>query len=230
MRRDYQDVTQAPAPEGRGFLFQREAGILVPLGQAVVTGALAFIVTLILGRIVLDWFVVLDYPKVAFEIALVVGAVVCLGLWIVMLITWANNADLKVVTVAQSQPASTVTRTKHMVEIDIVRKGKGGYQRTTAEFPLSDALMVQVVQVLLGGRGFTERGMTGKGKLLTPDEWEAVTDVLEENNIIEWVNPDEHRQGYQLTPDGDELMRKWLEQQGIAPPPPPEKKSRRSRA
>jgi hypothetical protein len=227
----YQEVVQqAPDPEGRGFLYQREAGIFVPLGQALVTGFLAFILVFMIVWLITDFAMILDGWKVAGGLAVVVGTIVCFLQWRYGLRHWAYNADLNTALVVPVEPDAPITKSKHMIELDIVRKDKDGYKRSTASFPLSDALMVQVTLVLLSGRGFSERGMTGKGSLLTPKQWEAVIDTLEENGIIELVNTEAAQQGYQLTEEGYEIMTKWLKQMGVNPPPPPEKKSRRARA
>ncbi len=215
-----QDVPQAqPAADNRGFLFKREAGVSLPLLQAAVTGFLVAVVVYILVIFALDFFVVLDGWKYAGGLAGIVGAIVTLKQWLEGVSHWVYNSDLHVFPPVAAAPEAPVTKTQHMIELDILRNDKSGYKRETATFTLSDALMVQVAQVLLSRKGFTERGMTGKGKLLTPKQWDDVVRTMDKARIIELVNPREPRQGWQLTDDGEQIMRKWLEQMGVNPSP-----------
>ena len=120
------------------------------------------------------------------------------------------------------EPAEPATE-RFEVEIRQRRALENGTTRVTAATLLSGPNAIararNVAQRLANGTALSEASLTGRGKPLRQSEWEAFRRNLISHRLAEWIDPDAHTQGTQLTALGLETMRAIA---GYPPTPPKE--------
>jgi len=80
------------------------------------------------------------------------------------------------------------------------------FSQTWRALPVAPYKLKVIAQAVLNGEGFTYRKWAGEGKLLTDPEWRTLHRSMVDLGMLEQVNEDDPRQGYNWTPFGQDVM------------------------
>lgn len=200
----YYPKYQPPNPvQAQKYLHTPEAGAVVPLLQASVTGLLFGLIAVTL----LIWQNVNDWPVYAILVWLGSTSVTWLSLqkhW--MSLTTIErftgidiNQDGVVGDVVETSPA-------HVVRVDLRQDTDDGYKVTKAELPIDESALCVLAGGLMTGRPLSEREWCGTGKPLSSLTYRNLIKHMVNRQLIEQVNPKDTRQGYKLTRVGKAAM------------------------
>jgi hypothetical protein len=190
------------------FLYRYLAGLLLPLGQATVTAAMAFIVT---------W--VLFYTFNAIDVwkpALIVFVITWAGTWVYLMWRWLNitaaleratgidmNGD-GVIGAERKKPSQPL-----VIRLDDVRNGN--YRSRQIELDVTEAQLEEFARGSLNGTPFTERQWTGKGKPFSSGQDGTFRPFRKEwlrQGLVEVVSDKDNRQGFDFTDEGWAMLEK----------------------
>lgn len=197
--------------------------IVLPAGQAVVTGFAAFVTVSSVA-----WYQKIDNPLAAGGVA----AGVAFGLsWIAALFWWRSRVEA---ATNEPQPAiiSPVTHPAETVRVEL-EKPNGAYTWIDyLDLPFDRDLVYRAAGELVK-RDFETSNLGGAGKPITRSQAEAFRDWLISKDLAGWYRPDAHVKGWGIKPAGRAILRR-LYQAGVMAdvidPLPPSRKADTSAA
>ena len=199
------------------YLHTGAAGATLPLSQALITGILVGL-TVLASMI---YYRVSDGPF----FALIAGLVVATGTWLFSIRHWFNLTVLENYTGLDidndgvvGDPESSEPVAVRPVRVDIEERDHQGRHvgTTRATFP-NEWRMIQLAEHIIINKGtFSEPALCGKGKILTPKEYQEIKTEMLARGMLVARNPREPKQGYEVTRAGLAVMRDMLDR----PPSP----------
>jgi len=202
-------VAPPPAPSNgygeRQFLHTLLAGVGLPLAQAFTTGGIVFLVGLVLAFN----FNALD----PWRWPLTLGALTTAGMWVVLQRRWLNLTRLERFLGMEldgipNEPP--VKREPTVIRIDHVREG-GRYQSDRVTLPADESQLRALAEGFAAGRPFSEREWAGAGKPFASQEFRELRAAMLRAGLIQYKNPSEPRQGFNLTEDGVAWRNKYAD-------------------
>lgn len=192
-----------PAYSDKQFLHTQTAAVAVPLMQSAVTGGMVFIVCLVIAIKVnaIDLF---TWPAVF-------GVLTFGGMWIWLQRRWLNLTNLEVFlgkdlnndqVIGQKQ-VQTVT----VIRVENVEAGR--YRSRDIKLSADESQLIQLANGFSNGRPFTEREWAGTGKPFSSDGFRMLRGEMLKGGLIELKNESAPKQGFKLTVDGNEWMKKY---------------------
>jgi len=183
-----------------------EAGVLIPLQQAGITGLFVGLICLVSTV----YFAVDDWPIISLLSWLVSTFLV----WLILQKRWLSLTAVEKWTGQDlnhdgviGDPEQTESP-RHTVTVELVTAQPNGCNtKTLARLPVSEYDLSLVAGGLLAGRPFSERQWTGQGKPLSVNQFRDLRDEMSKRGIVEQANPKDPRQGYKLTKAGQAVMR-----------------------
>ncbi len=206
----FQNVTPAPMPQAESteFLHTQQAGLIVPLSQALATGGIVFLLVLTLAFV----FDAMDPLKPA----LVAGVLGVTAWWLVSLRSWSrltkrNPLGVEVRSVDDDGDEST----PRVIRVQLDRVTETGHYQQSSIFDLpkgvTEAMMASLANGILNlHQPFTELEWCGPDKPFSMSKFRQLRALLENRSLIEPKNPKDKRQGIQFNADGEELLRSFL--------------------
>jgi HAMP domain-containing protein len=179
----------------------RESDLVVPFGQAAVTGFLTALLVL-LGAAFLSFY--LEIGK-GFWWWLSVGGLVF------ALVTWWKWRGLLEDTRSLLRKAETIVNMDldrdgvigETVRLETVEKDQEGVRRGEIEtLPISRERFEKFARGVSGGRGLAVSTWTGSAGLFSRSEYDALMDYLQRAGIVRWKNENAPHQGRELTRAG----------------------------
>lgn len=179
-----------------------EADVLVPLAQALITGAM-------LGLVAFG----LMWPVIGFRWAASVFAVifglVTVGVWTTLVTGYYRMLSTVEEIVKEAPPAKEIA-TVEIATVDNKRRGYTSLKR----FHLPENVDVKSFNVFLAGitkgRPITLDLWTGKGGQFSRTEFNSILANLAEANYIQFKNPQHPQQGRMLTTGGRKAIVEYL--------------------
>lgn len=179
----------------RAHLHTPAAGVLLPIAQATITGALAG-----LAAVVFAWL--LRSPAAWRWGAAVFVGVVMLA-WLLLLWRWLGlTAPLEQLTGLDLNRDGVIGPRTIRVEVT-----SADHRNTTiAELPYSDRLGT-FARGALAGEPISERRWSGAGALFSQAEFRTLRDVMLARGWLRWNDPGNPQQGLELSPAGRACLR-----------------------
>lgn len=177
--------------------------VLVPLVQALVTGALlGGLVVFTLGEIVPDLDV--DPLKAWAGLALAISTVA----WLLLLgqtrrLLWA----LEKVTRLDLDGDRQVGQPSPVVRVEVTN----GQREMYLDLPGRPEALATMALGVLNGRSLAEGTWSGRGGLFSRSEFRQIRDILIERGLAVWRNPEAKAQGVELTAAGRAVFRRLAE-------------------
>lgn len=190
------ELPPAPQESDRAHLFTTAAGLLLPLGQALITGALA-------GLAAGCYAALLSAPG-AWRWGVGVGVGVIVLAWVVMLWRW-----LDLTRPLEKLTGLDLNRDGHIAKPETIRVAVTSEDRkhtTIAELPYLSKLP-DFARGVLAGDPISERHWSGAGALFSQSEYRQVRDLLLSRGWLYWNNADAPQQGLTLSPGGRAALR-----------------------
>jgi hypothetical protein len=185
------------------YLHTPQAGALVPLAQAAVTGALvaAIVCTVLVWQKVSDSLV---FTLLSFLVVTLVS-------WVVLQRHWFSLTAVERFTGLDINGDGRIGDKSivksHVVEIDLRTRDEGGYLHSAvATLPVRESDFVTVARGVAAGRPFTEREWTGADNPLSINQFKDVRAEMIKRGILEPVNRDAPQQGYKFTRSGKAVL------------------------
>lgn len=219
LRQRYQYTTTQPgamteAPElgdpqanepARAHLFTPAAGVLLPVLQALITGALFALA---------GWgYAWLLKAGEAWRWGLGVGLGAAVLAWLAMLGRWLDlTAPLERLTRIDLNRDGYIGR-PDTIRVEVTSEDRR--QTTVAEIPYASKLP-DFARGLLAGAPISERHWSGAGALFSQSEFRQVRDIFIARGWLRWSNPEAPQQGLELTPGGRAALRALAN--GVIPP------------
>lgn len=181
-----------------------ESEIVVPVGQAVITGLLVMALAVVIAFVPLPW--------VVFALLFVL---VTLILWLLLIVDGRRllwriertfGADLDG-DGAQGPPAEP-----QMFRIELSERTPAGQRTAWLDVPGTTDTFATVCQSALSGLPLSEARWTGTGNPYARSQWAALRDTMLDRGLWEWMNPKARAQGLRLTAAGRHVLRAWLVQ------------------
>lgn len=88
----------------------------------------------------------------------------------------------------------------------VILTSEDGLHSRYIDIPASEEELITIAQGLQAGAPFTLAALTGRGRLLSRAQFEALRGYFLENGLMRWVNEDAPAQGVALTASGSDLM------------------------
>jgi len=207
--------------EARRHYQSREAAVVIPLFQALITGAASAVV---IGVVIGGFLIWMDRPAVipALLAAGVSFPVVALLSWMNRMNDWrrliwhletAFRVDIdQDEEIGDPEPEERTAT----VRVEVVDRETG--RQVWCELPNADKLPA-FFRGVLTGRGLAETTWGGKGKLFSLPEYRAFRETLLRRGWIEYVDPDAPLLGYRLTRAGEAVARHFASKYDSSPPP-----------
>ena len=206
----FQNVTPAPMPQAESteFLHTQQAGLIVPLSQALATGGIVFLLVLTLAFV----FDAMDPLKPA----LVAGVLGVTAWWLVSLRSWSrltkrNPLGVEVRSVDDDGDEST----PRVIRVQLDRVTETGRYQQSSIFDLpkgvTEAMMADLaVGILRMKRPLTESEWCGAGKPFAMPGFRQLMLVLEPRSLVEFKNPKSPNQGRRFTAEGEQFLEQFL--------------------
>ena len=184
----------------------RESDLLVPIGQAVTSGAFAFVAVLLAVRLA---GINYDIPGTFWDRLAAAGLFGVLVAWIRWrglledtrsllrrAETWINR-DLD----GDDQIGEPTGETVRLETIN--DNGAAGHY---ANLPISRDRLETFARAVAGGRGLAVSTWTGSAGMFSRSEFDQLMSYLERAGIVRWTNAQAHGQGRELTRPGRVAM------------------------
>jgi len=186
-------------------LHNREAGAALPFFQALITGGLIGLISLV----IVVWQRVQD----GIIYALLAGLIVTALTWLILQRHWFSLTTLESYTGIDlngdgniEQPTQEKNQV-HTIRVDLRTVTQDGhYQVNRADLPITQAQMITLAQGLIAGKPLTEREWAGAGKPFSCDQVRELKKLFRAHGILELVNPQAPQQGDRLTKAGRATM------------------------
>lgn len=194
--------------ENRQFLFTFLSGVLLPLGQAAVTGLLVALITLLFTW---DSLYILESFVWPFRL----GIATLIVFWFLSLKRWMKLTDLeRLLNVDINQdnqigevPVPRVIKVRNTV----VREGGFVHiEETNLPDWLTDDQLAHLAKGVLSGQGLGWRTYTGKGKPFSKEQIESLKAILEKKGYIQFKDGKKSL-GYEPTSAGLEFFKQSVE-------------------
>lgn len=207
----------------RQYLHTLIAGAWLPLAQATIIAVVVAIGAWVIAFFVFD---AIDPHKPAILLFAVTWVYYMLKLqrhWLSLtaveqIIQRDLNGD-GVIGAETEQPAAQITPRRVVIQLDTVKED-GHYEvgDTSAwiNLPCDDEQLYTLAQGLMNGLPFSEKQWTGKGKPFASNEFRALRAEMQKQNLVEYVNDKDPRQGIRLTDAGRAVMEEYAR----SPTPP----------
>lgn len=193
------------AENERAFLFTTAAGVLLPVLQAIITGALA-------GLAAWCYAWLLHFPQ-AWRWGLGVALGVLVLAWLGMLARWLDlTRPIERLTGVDLDHDGYIG-TPDTIRVEVTSQDKRHV--TAAEIPYASKL-ADFARGVLSGEPISERQWSGAGKLFSQTEFRQVRDLFMARGWFRWINPESPQQGFEITPGGRAALRA-LAQGGPSP-------------
>lgn len=197
------------------YLHTIQAGVVLPLLQAVITGGLGGIVLLVLS-VKFRWR---DAWLHALLFWLIVTALTWLYLqrhWLLMAFERITGADLNRdgrIGGDLHEAATPVVR----VKLDEIKENRH-FQQHTYNIPATLDQMAELAKGVLEQEiAFSERSWAGSGKPFSSAEFRNLRSELIRRDLVVLANPKDSRLGYAFTAKGRAVLRGFLDES--SPPP-----------
>lgn len=191
------------------YLHTVSAGVLVPLLQCVVTGAIVFIIAAMAAHkyALNDWY---------FWAAMCAGFVM-LGQWLFSQAIWRRlitmvERQLRVDLNNDGQIGEELPVMQEPVvktlRVELKQNNGGGFEQVNYyDLPFGDRLP-ELARGLTTGRALTHANWVGiaRGKLFTPAEFISLRDAMLKHEFIRPNNPHDQTRGFGLTRLGAQVM------------------------
>lgn len=198
-------IPPVPQESERAHLFTPAAGVLLPLGQAAATGAMAGLAAWI--------FAALLRSPAAWRWGVGVFAGVLLLAWLLLLWRWLGlTAPLERLTGLDLDQDGYIGPPP-TIRVEV----QNGRHTTIAELPYADRL-ADFARGVLAGSPISERTWSGAGALFSQSEFRQVRDIFLARGWFRWSNPDAPQQGIELSPAGRAALRALAEHDTPTPP------------
>lgn len=186
------------------YLHTHQAGALVPLSQAAITGGLfsLFVLTVLLWQRVQDAWI---YSLLLFTLTTAVT-------WVLLQGHWFSLTRLETLTGRDINGDGQIGDEKpqvinHTVKIDLRKTTESGYtQVDKLTLPMSESQLATLAAGLLAGRSLSEREWAGAGLLFSVPQFREIKTELLRRGVIRPSSPKDLRQGFVLTRAGKALM------------------------
>lgn len=93
-----------------------------------------------------------------------------------------------------------------LVKVDKTEVKENEFSQTWRKLPVAPYKLKVIAQAAINGERFTFRKWAGKGKLLSPAEWESLKEKMLELGLIEQANDEAAQQGFNWTGLGIDVM------------------------
>lgn len=195
------------------YLHTMIAGALLPLTQSTIMAVVVAIGTWVIAYFVFD---ALNPHKPAILFFAVTWVYTMFKLnrhWLSLtavekIIMHDINGD-GVIGEVTEQPAEVKPR-KVVIQIDRVKEDghyEVGDQSAWVNLPCDDEQLYTLALGLMNDMPFSEKQWTGKGKPFSTNEFRALRDAMKANDLTEYVNDTDPRQGIRLTEAGRAVMK-----------------------
>jgi|CXWL01.1.fsa_nt_gi hypothetical protein len=188
----------------RQFLHTQNAGVVVPLLQAMITsGLLAF------GVLILSW--VFEWSS-GWKVALVIFGVMPFFSWLFLQRRWLVLTAEKVMQRDLNGDGVVESSTSHRTEPRLVKvqvnhiKEGGSLQVDLISLPCTDSQLRKLAEGLLNGIPFTEGAWSGGGKPFSVAEIKLLRSVMLARGLLKPRSEKDQRQGFELTEEGRAVM------------------------
>jgi hypothetical protein len=199
-----QPVPAQPTYSDRQFLHTQTAAVIVPLMQSAVTGAIVFIVTLVIAFKV-DAMDLFSWPLILSVLAF--GAT-----WLWLQRRWLNLTNLEAVLGRDLNGDHIIGEKKQVTAPTVIRIEnieKGHYRSRDIRLSADDDQLHQLANGFSYGRPFTEREWTGAGKPFSSAGFRALRSEMLKYGLIEQASDADPRRGFKLTTDGEEWRKRY---------------------
>lgn len=202
---------EQPTESDRAHLFTGAAAVLLPIAQAITTGALC-------GAAAAIYAWLLKSPT-AWRWGIGVAVGVAVLVWIAMLARWLDltrplerivNRDINGDGFIGQPP-------RQVVRVEV--KSEDGKRVQYADLPTSQEKMADFARGVLGGTPISERHWSGAGALFSQNEFREIRDLFIARGFMRWANPEYPQQGTELTPAGRSIL-KTFASDTTSPTPP----------
>jgi hypothetical protein len=185
-----------------------EAAFLLPAAQAVTSGVLAA-GSAWTAAIVWNW----SHPV---ETAVLVFMGVTFLSWLVFRSQWRRSLDVILGVILPEEPAAPEIY-QAVTRVQVVSTDHTGafIKAVNCEFSLEEDLLQQAAKRVQDTGSFSHASLSGPGKPLTRNEFEAMRDEFISRGLAYWAHPRSHNRGVALTVAGKRTIAR------LANPNPP---------
>ena len=197
----YEQYTEIPyeqAPVDRNYLHTTQAGAVLPLIQASITGIILFFAVAVIGALA-------KIPKPT-TTGLIVGILAWLITWLILQRHWFTLTNIEKFTGLDLDNNKIVGEPK---QIHVTVTDEKTQTQTIARLPATERQMQQLARGLLAGDSFSVRNWTGSGKPFSINEFSALREELITRGLLAEANSKDPRQGFVLNAAGRAVMR-WF--------------------
>lgn len=195
-----QEQPEQPNEQDRAHLFTAAAGVLLPMAQAIITGAL-------FGAAAWFYAWLLRSPK-AWQWGAGVGLGVAVLSWLLLLFKWSDLTQPLERFLQRDINQDGYIGPPPTVRIEVKRED--GRQIQFAEIPTTKEKLIDFARaVALENQPISESRWSGAGALFSKDEFRAVRAELLARGWLRWKNPDFHDQGAELSPAGRAILKQY---------------------
>jgi len=206
-----------PIINNRQYLHTVSAGAWLPLAQATLTGVIIGLCILVIG-FALD----ARHPETP---ALVIGVIAWAVSWLLLQRHWFGLTAIEKLigmdlnrdgAIGKPEPRETPEIRVRLSQV----KPDGHYQENIITLPASQRQLEALADGLTNcGMPFSERRWTGAGNPFSVDEFRALRSAMIRGRMLTLANEKDPRQGYILTPEGEQTMKRILEASPSPTPP-----------
>ena len=197
-----------PAPSSKQYLHTMIAGALLPFAQSTIIALVIGVGTWIIAGLIFD---IQDPHKSAIFFAAITWVYMMIKLqmhWLTL--TAVENIVQRDINRDGVIGTPPVPREEKRVKIQVNHiKGNGSYQSEMYDLPCTPEKLTALAQGLQMGAPFTEEQWAGKGKTFSTPKFRILRDEMIKHELAEYINPEEKRQGMQLTESGVALMQTY---------------------
>jgi hypothetical protein len=199
----------------REYLHSLTSGLLLPAGQALLTGLLVALVVTVLG-LALRW-------RGPVKLGSVIGLLACGLAWLSTwrhwrLLTLGSSGKPEVLLPQAFEGAVTATtqpKQRQEIRVIVSEVTSSGHLASGQylDLPCSEAQLLELLRGLLEqGLTFSERSFCGSGKPFSLGSFRELRNVLQDRGIIAPASLGSPQQGYSLTLAGKHIFTGVLEE------------------
>ncbi|MCD4738332.1 MAG: hypothetical protein K8R89_03620 [Anaerolineae bacterium] len=187
----------------------KEADVVVPLLQSLITGGIAALfVGSVAGGLAIQSGWSWHTPLLA---ALAGGAVVTSIMWS-NLLSDTRSLLRKIETYTQRDlDGDGVIGEPARVSFEVRRHEKQRHSTFFSELPISEESFTTWARAAVAEQSISQDSWTGSRGLFSRSEYEELLDFLTRAWVIRWINPQAKAQGRVITNAGKAALRTWLE-------------------